>query len=223
MHMEPPPIPFVKIKHDDKSDKDFVKLKLRRDPMPENLDFYEFKIDLFDNGGPEEFFVVRSNFNMTIMASGTLETAANIQYLRTLADREAICQFGSLLAEVESTNPLTTEDIILGLGAYFFPVNSLSKQKRVMRRGVRKPRVLKLRCYAARLIYLDDYLDSFTGGNLTEKIGLTELNEVLLNSMTNIWSKQVYVQGFECEYITFKSMLTCFNTWIFLNLFNKVY
>ena len=57
MHMEPPPIPFVKIKHDDKSDKDFVKLKLRRDPMPENLDFYEFKIDLFDNGGPEEFLL----------------------------------------------------------------------------------------------------------------------------------------------------------------------
>ena len=32
VHVEPPPAPVIKIRYDDKSDKDFVKLRLRRDP-----------------------------------------------------------------------------------------------------------------------------------------------------------------------------------------------
>ena len=44
---------------------------------------------------------------------------------------------------MESANPLTVEEIILGLGSNFFPVNFLSKQKRAMRRGMKKPRRLK--------------------------------------------------------------------------------
>ena len=31
VHVEPPPTPLIKVKYDGKSDKDFVKLKLRRD------------------------------------------------------------------------------------------------------------------------------------------------------------------------------------------------
>ena len=57
-HMEPPPITLVKEKHDGRSDKDFMKLKLRRDPTSSTLDLYEFKMPLFDNGDPEEFLFV---------------------------------------------------------------------------------------------------------------------------------------------------------------------
>ena len=55
MHVEPPLRPLIKSKHDDKLDKDFVKLKLRRDLTSENLDIYEFKMALFGNGETEEF------------------------------------------------------------------------------------------------------------------------------------------------------------------------
>ena len=70
------------------------------------------------------------------------------------------------------------------------PVNLLSKQKRAMRRCMKKPRRLKVRHYAARLIDLNEYLDSFPGAAMNNKIGFTELNEILLNSMPSIWSKQ---------------------------------
>ena len=53
--MEPPLRPLIKSKHDDKLDKDFVKLKLRRDLTSEKLDIYEFKMALFGNGETEEF------------------------------------------------------------------------------------------------------------------------------------------------------------------------
>ena len=70
-----------------------------------------------------------------------------------------------------------------------------------MRRGIKKPRSLTVRRYTARLIDLNEYLASFPRAALTDNIGVTKLNEILLNSMPNSWSKQAYVQGFDCEYI----------------------
>ena len=53
MHVKPPPTPLIKIEHNDKLDKDFVKLKLCRDPTSEKSDLYEFKMDLFNLDKPE--------------------------------------------------------------------------------------------------------------------------------------------------------------------------
>ena len=64
---------------------------------------------------------------MTIEESGTLETAANDQYPRTLVRGEALRQFDSVSSDVEIKNPLIVGAIILVLGAYFYHVNSLSK------------------------------------------------------------------------------------------------
>ena len=54
-HVEIPPIPLIKSKHYYKSDKDFIKLKICRDPTSEKLDLYNFKMALFKKGGPEKF------------------------------------------------------------------------------------------------------------------------------------------------------------------------
>ena len=48
---------------------------------------------------------------------------------------------------------------------------------------------------------MNEYLDYFPGATLSDKIEVTELNEILLKIMPNSWSKQAYFQGFDCEYI----------------------
>ena len=129
-HVEPPTIPLIKEKHDDKSDKYFVKLKLRRDPTSPSSDLYEFKMSLFEKGEPEEFLLLVRNFNMTLVESGMLEVGAKYQYLGNLVRVEALRQFDSLSSDVEGTETLNVDYIIRGLSQYFFPVNLLSKQKR---------------------------------------------------------------------------------------------
>ena len=64
--------------------------------------------------------------------------------------------------------------------------------------------------YAARLVDINEYLASFPGETLTDNIGITKLNEILLNSMPNSWYKQTYVQDFDCGYITFKRDVNMF-------------
>ena len=54
-----------------------------------------------------------------------------------------------------------------------------------------------------RLVYLTGYLAYFTGETMAGKMGATELNEILLNSMPNSWSKQLYVKDVDCETISF--------------------
>ena len=56
LHLDTPPIPLIKMKYNDNSDKDFAKIKLSRDPMSANPYLYEFKIFLFDNDNPGDFF-----------------------------------------------------------------------------------------------------------------------------------------------------------------------
>ena len=102
-------------KYDGKSDKDFVKLKLCKDPTSSTSDLYEFNMSLFDNGEPEEFLLFVRNFDMTLAVSGPLETGAEIQYLFTLVCGEALHQIDLFSSDMESTNPLTVEYIIKGL------------------------------------------------------------------------------------------------------------
>ena len=45
---------------------------------------------------------------------------------------------------------------------------------------------LKFRRYEARLIDMNKYLASFPGATLADKIDVTELDDIILNSMPNI-------------------------------------
>ena len=42
------------------------------------------------------------------------------------------------------------------------------------------------------------------------KRGVTELKDILLNNMPNIWYNQAYVKGFYCGYILFKKASNMF-------------
>ena len=46
----------------------------------------------------------------------------------------------------------------------------------------------------------------FPGVKVSDKIGETEVKQIPLNSMPNIWIKQAYVQGFYYETITLNSV-----------------
>ena len=54
-HVGPPPAPLNKTNNYHKSEKYYVKIKLRRDPTSSTSDLYELKTALFDNGEPEDF------------------------------------------------------------------------------------------------------------------------------------------------------------------------
>ena len=77
-HIEPPPITLIKEKHDGNSDKYLLKLKLHRDPTFPTSDLYEFKMSLFDNGYPKEFFCSFITSTQPSRHQGSSRRAKNI-------------------------------------------------------------------------------------------------------------------------------------------------
>ena len=94
---------------------------MRRDPTSEKSCLYEFKMDFFDNGDPEEFLLLVRKSNMTLDASGNLEMDAKLQYFCTIVCGEALHQSYMLSADVKNTSQLTAEAIILGIGCTLSP------------------------------------------------------------------------------------------------------
>ena len=84
VHVEPPPVPLIKSKNDEKSDKYCAEIKLCIDPTSKNSDLYELKMALFDKGKTEDLLLFVRNFKMMLNTSGTLTSNAKIRFIRTL-------------------------------------------------------------------------------------------------------------------------------------------
>ena len=96
-----------------------LKLKFCRDPTSSTPYLYEFNMDLFEHGNPEEFLLFICNFNMTLAVTGNLDMEAKIQYLCTLVRGEALRQFDLLSSDVENTETLNVDYYIMCLALYF--------------------------------------------------------------------------------------------------------
>ena len=60
------------------------------------------------------------------------------------------------------------------------------------------PRNLKVRSYPTFTIDLNEDLAVLPEEKASEKFVDIELDEILLNSIPNIWIRQSYVQGYDC-------------------------
>ena len=118
------------------------------------------------------------NYQTTLKVSGTLVAGANNQYLCMLVCGKALHQLDKVSDEVVSTTSESLKPIILVLGTYFFPVKELSKQKRVMRRGMRNPLSLKVWGQAACMIDLNKHLAMLHGAKAWDEYFEIESNEM---------------------------------------------
>ena len=60
------------------------------------------------------------------------------------------------------------------------------------------------------MIYINKFQALLLGSKASDKICEPEINKILLNIITNIWSKQVYLQGSDHEYISYKASVNMF-------------
>ena len=70
--------------------------------------------------------------------------------------------------------------------------------------GIRKPRRLKVRRYAAPLVEHNEYVDSFLGSYAGKNIYEVESNDILLHRTTVGWDMQYFLQCFDFKVVPFK-------------------
>ena len=84
MNVDPSQTTLIKIKLGLKTERDYVKIKFRRNPISEKLDMHEFKMDFFGNGKPYKFLLFVRNFNIMLESSRTLTANAKLQCICSL-------------------------------------------------------------------------------------------------------------------------------------------
>ena len=133
--------------------------------MWDKLDLYKFKKALFYNGNLKYSLLFIWNFQITLEATGALNSSASIKYICTLLRVKSLHHTANLSVKLGNTNTTHFKLILLDLGTYIFPFNEVSKNKKqkLMPCGMRKPRKLKVRRYADRMININEYLDIFPG------------------------------------------------------------
>ena len=104
---------------------------------------YEFKIDLFDNSEPEEFLFFVQKFKITLEDFRMLADNANLKYICTVLRGKAICLFDTLFVQVGSTTTTHLNQVLFGLGTYFFHQNSI---KTKVRDAPRDEEAAQLKC-----------------------------------------------------------------------------
>ena len=86
-----------------------------------------------------------------IDGTGTTTPFGRINYLRMMLREQELREFDDLQTHYGGSTNNHLKLIQEGLLEYFFPINSLSKQKCVMRRAMRKPRIMNFKHSVARL------------------------------------------------------------------------
>ena len=103
---------------------------------------------------------------------------------------EALIYFNELASHKSGTTNSHLKHIKEGLLGYIFPINALYKQKRAVRRAMRKSQSLLFKFLAARLTEINNYLPLLPGSSESQNMAPEELNEILLHVVTNRWTKK---------------------------------
>ena len=95
-HIEPPPIPLIKVEvHDDRT-AHIIKVKMRRNPSSEASETYNVIMNMFDVGQLNEFLSLFRNFKIAIDGNGTTTPSVHINYLRMMLGRNVLRDFNKL-------------------------------------------------------------------------------------------------------------------------------
>ena len=73
-----------------------------------------------------------------------------------------------------------------------------------------KPRYLKVKIFAKQLTELNNQLPIFLVSSNAKKMGPEELNKILLHAVSNSWSQQAYIQGWDFEGRSYKDTCVIF-------------
>ena len=196
----PPPIPLeIPSTEEQKLAKaQYAKVSLLSNPGDQNSDEkFTIEFPYFNHGSPRELLDWFNNLDQVIRGQHITTRPAHYSMARALLRREGLQVFNA--AATQCSNETVEHFKLVGddLKKHFFPLKALMKQKRYMRRFLRKPRELTSKEYQAALHTLNGYLEKFPGADENSKLSNEELLEILEFGIPTTWSKEMTRQGFD--------------------------
>jgi hypothetical protein len=197
----PPPISLLETstKEPRKLDKSkFAKVSLFSNPgNPDSEEKLTVEFPCFESGTPKELLDWFENPDRVLkgqrITGGPARHAAARMFLRD----EGLRAFNAAATEHGAETLVNFKLVSDDLKKHFFPLKSLVKQKRYMRRFIRKPRDLSCKEYQACLQTLNGYLVHFPGANTDSKLDDFELMDILEFGIPTAWNREMVRMDFD--------------------------
>ena len=126
-HINPQPIPLIKVELDDYCTTHIIKVKMLRNPSSAASEMYNVNMNMFDDGQPEEVLSLFRNFKIAFDGTITTNQSSWLNYLRTMLHVQALRQFDELQSQyggATNKNLNIMQEVLL---KYFFSINMLCK------------------------------------------------------------------------------------------------
>ena len=196
----PPPVPLVS---EDKEESkkpasgELQKLKLKVDPSREDSETYTIEVRSIDNPTPSSYITWRKAFDR-VRNGLSLTTGQQLYAMaRTLLRGRMLRTFNDAATQAGTETVPHFEQVLNSLSDEVFPLRALAKQKRYMRKYVRKPRDIDVRTYVGLLTEMNANLAFFPDASEDDKLKEDEMVEILESSMPSSWHQQMIIQGFD--------------------------
>jgi len=201
-------IPFQKEPPRYVKKEDRLTFKLLSTPSDPDSIQYEVKTYAFDDGLPEEWLEHVTMYRKIIKGQGITTGEPSFAMLKRLLKGKALVDFERIKLEEAYTNTVDNVNRLLAkLTKEIFPDRALQKQRRSIRRYVRKPEGMTTASFYARLVELNEQLKSFPGGTDTSKLSSDEMKEILEFALPKTWRVHMTLSQFICDEKTPKEIL----------------
>ena len=193
----PPPIPFEKVVRTRGDDEKAVGFKLRSVPADENSQTFSVLVYPFKSGTCEEWLQHRKDIQRVIIGHNITNGPAKYGVAKRLLEGEALTTFEAKAQELGNQTNANFENCLEAVAQTVFPQRALQRQRRYLRRNLRKKMDCTTRNFKNRLVEINSLLTSFPGGGGdAQKLDEDDLKEVLEFSVPASWQKAMVLQGF---------------------------
>ena len=192
-----PVIPLERPKTRDFKKNEVLTFKLRSNPKDENSLTYDLSIPFFREGTPEELLMFMTQVDKVIAGMNISDGPNKFALVRRLLQGDALAAFDNAAtmhgAETNDNFNLCGRDLV----RHIFPTKALAKQKRWMRRFLRKPAEMSIRDFMSRMTEINGYLKKFPPFGADQSLPQEEILDIAEFGTPNSWQKQMVVQGFD--------------------------
>ena len=197
VHVHALPIPYERKEQKKLSKDECLALKLKTDPADANSQDYELTIAYFNNGTPKQWLKFLRDLKKALVGMNVTTGPNKYGMARRLLEGEALAHFNNAAtANGNETNANFTL-CLQAVTKQVFPQQALLKQKRAIRRYMRKPVDVTIRQHVARIVELVNLLPQFPPFGNNQTMEDDEIVEILEFGVPNSWKKQMLLQGFD--------------------------
>ena len=174
-------------------------IKCRIRPNDNDSPTFDLPIPYFSTGSAEEFLSWKDNLKKAIKGQDVSDGPGKFAMARRLLRGDALTAFNNAALLHGSETGATYNATLKNLTVHVFPLKALQKQKRYMRRFMRKPREMKVQEFVCRVGELNEFLLEFptaVPGVTPTKLPEDEVMDILQFSVPASWQRQMEILDF---------------------------